>query len=114
MAEKTVGAPKVEGGIPVGINLETFRFMLDGKVVMAANLPAGVVLLDVPGSTQKMFEFTTDPAKRYQEETIVATATGTVTYYQAPKTGISGLSPNLPRNEFTGQYDAFNLYELPA
>lgn len=107
-------AAKIAGGVLVGINLETFRYLVNGKTVMAADIPAGRLLLDVPEASNKMFSFPLDKAETYQVETIVTIASGIVTYTHAPVTGMEDISPNLRRNEFSGQFDTFNVYRLPS
>ncbi len=111
MATKAAKIP----GIPVPLNLSSLRFrMPDGSFVMGANIPADQLSLDVPGSTNKLFSYTLDPAQRYQTETVVTHDGGIVeTNTFAPETGISDKSPNLPRNQFSGKYDEENVYLLP-
>ncbi len=103
-------------GIPVPITLSLFRFkMPDGTFVMAADIPADQLAQDVPGSVAKLPNFKLDPALWYQDETIVMREGNiVVTTVFAPATGQIDKSPNIPRNIYSGRYDEFNVYLVPA
>ena len=100
-------------GTPVPIALDSLRFLVLGKWQMAADIPGGLLMLDIPGATNKAFSYTLDPTQRYQMETIVARENMVVTTTFPPETGVIDKSPNILRNKFSGLFDQVNVYLLP-
>lgn len=81
---------------------------------MGSNIPSDQLSQDVPGSTNKLFSFALDPTQWYVIETKVTVEGGIrVTKRQAAQTGVADVSPNLPRNQYTGEYDTFNVLLVP-
>jgi len=106
-------AEKIPGGTVVGAELETARYIVDGKPVPMVDVAAGKVFLDIPEATSRRFSISLDPAESYQEVVTVIVPNGSVTHTYAPITGQTDLSPNQSRNEFSGQFDSFTVYKLP-
>lgn len=100
-------------GFAVPASLESLRYIVDGKVVMAADISRDQLLLDVPEATNKLFSFKLDPTQHYQVVTIVAKENMSVETVFGVETGVSDKSPNLTRNRFTGQFDTFAVYLVP-
>jgi len=95
--------------------LSSLRFVVTNDLVMGANIAADQLVLDVPGSSRKMCSYLLDPAAWYVVETKVTVAGGILqTKRQQPITGITDLSPNLPRNQFTGEYDSYKIFLVPT
>jgi len=97
--------------IPVPMTLSSLRFVVGNQFVMGADIAADKLVLDVPGSTRKLCSYTLEPSLWYVVETRVTVEGGIIqTTRQKPVTGQTDMSPNLPRNRFTGDYDSFTVY----
>jgi hypothetical protein len=107
-------APATAAEFQVPITLSSLRFVVGSEYVMGANLAADKLLLDVPGSTRKLWSYTLEPSAWYVVETKVTTTGGILeTKRFQPITGVTDLSPNLPRNQYSGEFDTFKLFLVP-
>jgi hypothetical protein len=96
---------------PVPMTLSSLRFVVGNQFVMGADIAADKLLFDVPGSARKLCSYTLDPTQYYVVETKVTIEGGILqTKRQLPVTGVTDMSPNLPRNKFTGEYDSYTVF----
>lgn len=101
--------------LQVPMVLSSLRFILGNETVMGADIAADKLLLDVPGSARKMFSYKLDATLWYVVETRVTITGGILqTKRFQPETGITDLSPNLLRNQFTGEYDSYKVFLVPT
>jgi hypothetical protein len=101
--------------IQVPLVLSSLRFVITNVFVMGADITADRLLLDVPGSSQKMFSYKLDPTAWYVVETKIMVESGIIqTKRFRPETGLTDMSPNLLRNRFSGEFDSYKVFLVPT